>query len=184
MSLLLGFLFLFGVIHINPAVPAWKAHAVQTFGRGYGAIYGILSLFLLAGVMWAFQKTEPVTLYDVPDWGRTANFALSLVGFAFIGIFLFRGSWRNKIKYPMAIGVCLWALGHLFANGDQRTALLFVGLAGFAVLHAVLKSRTPHLPSEERSGHNLLSVLGGVALYGLAAQLHTVIAGVPVIVLH
>jgi uncharacterized membrane protein len=183
MILLFGFLFLFGVIHLNPAVPAWKAHAVQTFGRAYGALYGILSLALLFAVMWAFHRVGAAPLYAAPDWGRHGNFALSLIGFLFIGIFLFRGSWRNRVKYPMAIGISLWALGHLLANGDQRSTLLFVGLAGFSVLHAVLKSRVPFAPTVERDGHNLLSLLGGVALYGLAAQLHVVFAGVPVITL-
>jgi hypothetical protein len=35
-----------------------------------------------------------------------------------------------------------------------------------------------------REGHNMLSILAGVALYGVAIQLHVVFAGVPVIQLH
>jgi uncharacterized membrane protein len=183
MALLAALLLLFAIIHVNPAVPAWKTHAQQTFGKVYGPVYGILSLVLLAAVIWAFRHLDPIPLYTPPRFGVSANFALSLVGFIFIGIFLFRGSWRNSVKYPMAIGITFWALGHLIANGDQRTTLLFVGLAVAAILHAILNARKPFEPSVERQGHNLLSVLGGVALYGLATQLHMVIAGVPVVTL-
>ena len=184
MALLAALIFAFGIVHLNPAIPGWKAHAMKTFGKAYGPIYGILNLVLLFGVFWAFHRVAPESLYAAPTWGRHANFALSLVGFLCVGIFLFRGSWRNKLKYPMAMGVSLWALGHVLANGDNRTTLLFVGLAGFAVLHAVLKSRCgPFAPSVEREGHNLLSLMAGLALYGLAAQLHVVIAGVPLVTL-
>lgn len=184
MILLSALLLMFAIIHINSAMPAWKAHAVATFGRSYGAVQGIATLAILVGAFWAFRQIMPVALYEPPSWARYANFGFSLAGFIFIGIFLFRGSWRNRIRFPMAIGICLWATGHLLANGDQRTTLLFGGLAAIALLHAVLKSRNGlAVPGVERQGHNLLSVLGGIVLYGLAAQLHMVIAGVPLVTL-
>ncbi len=184
MALLALCIFVFGIVHLNPAIPAWRAHAQQTFGKAYGPVYGVVSLALLAGGLWAFRGTEVQPLYDPPTWGRHANFALSLVGFILLGIFLFRGSWRNSLRYPMAMAISAWALGHLLANGDTRTALLFGGLAFFALLQAVLKSHgNAFLPSEVRSGHNLLSILAGVALYGLAAQLHPLIAGVGLVTL-
>jgi hypothetical protein len=84
----------------------------------------------------------------------------------------------------MAIGIGFWAFGHLLANGDQRTTLLFGGLAAIAALFAFLKHQSGlYVPSEVRQGHNLISVLGGIALYGIAAQLHYVIAGVPLVTL-
>lgn len=184
MLLLASFLFLFGIIHINPAVPKWKAHAVATFGKAYAPLYGVLTLLLFAAVIWAFRQADDVTVYDPPSWGRHANFAFTLFAFLCLGIFAFRGSWRNGLKYPMAIGVSLWAFGHLFANGDQRALLMFGGLAVIAILFAVLKNTNGLFqPSEERQGHNLISILGGIALYGIAAQLHYVIAGVPLVTL-
>jgi uncharacterized membrane protein len=184
MVLLAAVMFLFGVIHINPAMPRWKAHAQQAFGKAYGPVYGILTLLLFAAVIWAFRQAEPGFIYEPPHWGRHANFAVTLLGFLCIGIFLFRGSWRNSLRYPMAIGVSLWAFGHLLANGDQRSVLLFAGMGVIAILFAVLKSRNgPFVPSEVRQGHNLISILGGIALYGIAAQLHYVIAGVPLVTL-
>ncbi len=184
MALLAAILFLFGVIHINPAMPKWKAHAVKTFGKSYGPIYGILSLLLFGAAIWAFRRAEPGFIYEPATWGRHANFLITLLGFLCIGIFAFRGSWRNTLKYPMAIGVSLWAFGHLLANGDQRSFLFFGGLASAAILHAVLKQfYVPFVPSDVRQGHNPISLLGGVALYGIAAQLHYAVAGVPLVTL-
>jgi uncharacterized membrane protein len=178
MGLLAACLFIFGIIHINPAIPSWKAHAVSTFGKAYGAVYGVLSLVLLAACLWAYRQVEPFQLYAPPDIGIYAKFAILFIGFIFLGIFAFRGSWRNSIKYPMAIGISILALGHLLSNGSNRSTLLFGGLAIIAIVHAAL--RRSALPSVEREGHNLLSLFGGLALFGLAVQLHTVFAGVPV----
>ena len=111
MVLLAALIFVFGILHLNAAIPNWKAHAVKTFGKAHGAVYGISNLVLLFAVFWAFHRVAPTTLYDPPDWGRHANFAFSLLGFLFIGIFLFRGSWRNRLKYPMAIGISLVGAG-------------------------------------------------------------------------
>jgi uncharacterized membrane protein len=184
MIFLAAVLLVFGVIHINPAVPKWKSHAAQTFGKAYGPIYGILTLVLFAAVIWAFRMADAEFLYEPPSWGRHANFGLTLLGFLCIGIFAFRGSWRNTLKYPMAIGVSLWAFGHLLANGDQRSVLMFAGLGVIAIVFAVLKnSNGLFVPSEVRQGHNLISLLGGIALYGIAAQLHDVIVGVPLVTL-
>ncbi len=184
MTLLASLLLLFGIIHINPAMPAWKAHAVKTFGKAYGPIYGVLTLVLFAAVIWAFRQAETVPLYDPPNWGRHANFGFTLLAFMCVGIFAFRGSWRNTLKYPMAMAVSLWSFGHLLANGDQRSLLMFGGFAVIAILFAVLKNANGvFVPSEVRQGHNLISILGGLALYGIAAQLHYVIAGVPLVTL-
>jgi uncharacterized membrane protein len=184
MTLLAAVLFVFGVIHINPAMPLWKAHAVQTFGKAYGPIYGILTLLLFAASIWAYRQAEPGFIYEPAVWGYHASFVSTLLGFLCIGIFAFRGSWRNTLKYPMAIGVTLWAFGHLLANGEQRSVLFFGGLAAISILFAVLKHHNGQfVPSEVRQGHDPLSLLGGIALYGIAAQLHYAVAGVALVTL-
>jgi uncharacterized membrane protein len=184
MTTLVFLLLAFGFAHLIPAFPGVKQALVARLGKAYGPLYGIATLVLLVATLWAFRQAPAIAVYTPPDWGYYANFALSLVGFIFIGIYLFRGSWRNSIKYAMAYGLGFWALGHLFANGDARTLMFFIGLAAFGFLHVWLKARQgAYVPSEERQGHNMLSVMAGVVLYGIAAQLHYVIAGVHVVAL-
>lgn len=182
MTVLVFLLAVFAAVHVIPAIPRAKAAAQRSLGKAYGAAYGMASLVLLVLCVWAFRQADPGFLYEPPAWGRHANFLLTLVAFLFIGIFLARGSWRNRLRYPMAIAVAFWAAGHLLANGEARSVTFIAGLAGAALLHAFLASRlTERTPSDERGGHNLLSVLFGLALYGLMAQLHGVLIGMPVI---
>ena len=106
---------------------------------------------------------------------------LTLIAFIFLGIFLFRGSWRQTVRFPMAFAAIFWASGHLLANGDLASIILFGGFLAYAVLHMVIGTLNGVRPSPVvRDGHNLLSVLGGIALYGVMTQLHMALIGVPV----
>jgi uncharacterized membrane protein len=182
MVLLAALIIAFGVVHIAPGVPAVKASLRAVLGRAYGPVYGVASLLLLVLALWALRTSDRPDAYFPPNWGRHANFLLSLIGFVFLGIFIFRGSWRNVIGYPMTLAVVFWSSGHLLANGDWGSVVFFGGLLLAAVIQAALLMQTGGpVAIETRQGHNLLSVLGGIALYGIVVQLHGVIAGVPVI---
>ena len=182
MALLVLFVLVFAVVHVLPAHAGVKETLKAQLGRGYGAAYGVLSLLLLAAMIWAYRQAEPGWIYDVPSWGRHANFALSLAGFICFGIFLFRGSWRDQLRYPMAIGVVLWAAGHLLANGDGKSLVLFGGLALSAIVHALVLARAGGTRiADIRKGHNFMSVIAGIALYGIMTQLHYAVTGMALV---
>jgi uncharacterized membrane protein len=180
MGLLIVVLVLFAAVHFVPSLPSLKAAAVGTLGKAYGPVYGIASLVLFAAAIWSFRQIAPQVLYAEPSWGKHANYGFSLLAFICLGIFLFRGSWRNTLRHPMALAIVLWAIGHLLANGDLGTTILFGGFALIALVQAALRSSAGIADGPVREGHNLLSILAGVALYGVAVQLHQIFAGVPV----
>lgn len=182
MLLLALLVAVFAAVHAAPAHVAVKNRLKTALGKAFGPLYGLLSLLLLAAMLWAYRMADPGIVYDVPSWGRYANFLLTLLGFLCLGIFLFRGSWRGKLRYPMALGVLLWAAGHLLANGDGKSLIFFGGLAAAAVLQAALMARAGEKPAYgARQGHDLLSILAGLALYALAAQLHYAVTGVSLV---
>jgi uncharacterized membrane protein len=77
--------------------------------------------------------------------------------------------------------VLLWATGHVLANGDSRSLMFFGGFAVIALVQVFVHSRLNEFaPTEERAGHNMLSILFGIAAYGVFAQLHGALIGVPV----
>lgn len=173
---------LFSVVHLTTAVPNFKSGFKARFGaKSFGPAFGLATLFSLALIVLAWRNSAYVAVYEPPAWGRIANHVLTLIGFLFLGIFLFRGSFRVSLKYPMAIAILFWAAGHLCANGDQASLILFGGMAIYAVLHVlVLMQNGGGAKTEVRQGHNLLSLMAGLALYALMAQLHGVLIGVAV----
>lgn len=174
--------FLEALLHLVAAVPSLKARLKAKIGeKAYGPVFGIASLVGIAIIVIGWRSAEFIPVYEPPTWGRHANFLMTLIAFICLGIFLFRGSLRQKLCFPMAIAAIFWASGHLMANGDQRSVILFGGFLIYAILHLAIGTANGVKPSPEvRSGHDLLSVLAGIALYGVMTQLHPVLIGVPV----
>jgi len=172
-------------LHLIAAVPAWKLGVKATTGeRLYGPLFGLASLAVLAVIVAGWRVSAFVPVYEPPAWGWLANFLLTFVGFLLFGVFLLRGSWRQRLRFPMGLAVIFWAAGHLFANGDRRSLILFGGLLAYAVAHIAIGLAQGVRPSPDvRQGHDLLSLLTGAALYGVMTQLHPVLIGVPVLVL-
>lgn len=174
----------FVAVHLIAAMPAAKASLKSRFGKAYGPGFGIASLVTLALVILAWRAREFVAVYEPPVWGRHATFSLVLIAFVFLGIWIFRGSWRQSIRFPFAIATIFWGFGHMFVRGDAASLILFGGIAAYGAAHLALGLAHGIQPTPEvRKGHNLLSILFGVAFYGVFTQLHAVLIGVPVLTL-
>lgn len=170
------------LLHLVAAVPALKTRLKLRVGeKAYGPVFGLASLIGIAIVVFGWRMADFVAVYEPPAWGRHANFGLTLVAFICLGIFIFRGSLRQRLRFPMAIGVMFWACGHLLANGDLASIILFGGFLGYAVAHVIIASANGMRPPPEvRTGHDLISIVLGIALYSVMAQAHGAIIGVPV----
>lgn len=182
MILLASGVLLTALTHLVAAVPPLKERLRAMVGaRAYGAAFGLTTLVGIGIIVLGWRQASAVPLYDPPAWGTLANFGLTLVAFICLGIFIFRGSLRQTLRFPMALAVIFWAAGHLLANGDLRGVILFGGFLVYALLHMAIGAAQGVRPSPEvRQGHDLVSVLIGVALYGVMTQLHGALIGVPV----
>ncbi len=174
---------LVSALHLIPALPEIKATVIARVGqRAYGPVFAMTSVVALAFIIVGWRMAEIVPVYEPAAWGRHVNFGLTLVGFVCLGIFLFRGSLRQRLRFPMGIAVLFWATGHLLANGDFRSLILFGGLLIYAILHMTIGMLQGVRPTPEiRSGHDFLAVMTGVALYGAMTQLHPILIGVPIL---
>src|SRR6202042_2588909 len=97
-----------------------------------------------------------------------------------------RGRIYTALKHPMLAGVKLWAAGHLLANGDLGSIILFGAFLGWAVFDRIsLKHRAdagaPPIPVGG-IGNDLIAVaVGAVAYLALAFVFHPVVIGVAVV---
>jgi len=174
----------FSAVHLVPAVPTLKARLAARVGPAYGPSFGLLSLVTLLLIIFGWRMSAFVPVYEPPAGGRYLTFGLVLLGFMGLGIFIFRGRLRQWIRFPLALGTIAWAAGHLFANGDLASLILFGGLMAYAVAHLLLGLAAGVRPTlDVRPGHDLLSILAGLALFGVMTQLHQSLIGVPVVTL-
>ncbi len=158
---------------------------------GESAFKGIYALVSLAGVAcmvigyssaWSTGiGTE--TVYDPPVWGRHATMLLVLIGFILIGASHGKGHLKLWLRNPMSIGIALWALGHLLANGTRFDVWLFGAFMVLGVLDVILSTMRGKAPSHEpRLRSDVVAVIVGVVLYAAFLLLfHPYILGVPVV---
>ena len=175
---------LFAACHLTLAVPSLRESWRARLGKFYGPGLGLLSLLPLVLIVLGWRMAPLSPVYDAPAWGRIATFVLVFLGFLCLGISCFRGSWRQRLRFPLAMGVAFWAVGHLCSNGDAASLVLFGGMLIYALSHLALGVANGVRPSPEiRQGHDVISLITGAALYGVVAQLHPLFTGVPVVTL-
>lgn len=182
MIILAAGVLLFVLLHGVAAVPRYKSWVKSRMGeRWYGPAFGLASVVALTVIVLGWRSSGFVLVYEPRLWGWYVNYALTFIGFLCLGIFLFRGSYRQRLRFPMAIATVFWAAGHLFANGDLASLILFGGLLVGNAAHMVVALANGIRPGHEvRAGHNGLSLIFGAALYGIMTQLHPAIIGVPI----
>ncbi|HUF44907.1 MAG TPA: NnrU family protein [Aestuariivirgaceae bacterium] len=181
MALLAIAVLAFALIHLIPAVPPVKARLQQRLGRAYGPVFGIAATVSLVLIAVGWRAAGYVAVYDPPMQGRQVTVGLLLLSFLCLGVFLFRGRLRQHLRFPLAIAVMLWGVGHLFANGDLASLILFGGLSAYAAAHFGFGRAYGMAPSRDvRSGHDVVSLIAGLALYIAMVQLHPILIGVPV----
>jgi uncharacterized membrane protein len=173
---------IFVLLHGVAAVPRLKSYVKSRTGeRWYGSVFGLASVLSIAVIVLGWRSSGFMPVYDPPLWGWYVNYVLTFLGFLCLGVFLFRGSFRQRLRFPMAIATVFWATGHLFANGDLASLILFGGLLAGNVAHMAVAAANGIRPTPEvRIGHNGLSLIFGAALYGIMTQLHPAVIGVPI----
>ena len=83
----------------------------------------------------------------------------------------------------MLIGILLWGIGHLLANGDLASVLLFASFVAYAVVDMALANAQGRVKQfEVKPVHDIMAVVGGTVVYAVFILLHPYIIGVPVVV--
>ena len=93
---------------------------------------------------------------------------------------------KKTLKHPMLVAVKVWALGHLLANGELNSILLFGSFLAYGVFDRImLKKRGDNgLPPDAKVSvmGDVLAVLIGLIIWGaMIFGLHEILFGRPVI---
>jgi uncharacterized membrane protein len=125
-------------------------HSVRVFGEGprgalqgrlgeggYKGVYSLLSLAGLVLIVMGYGATRenPQIVWIAPIWTRHVAALLTLVSFVLLAAAYLPGNAiKARLHHPMVLGVKVWALSHLLANGMRADILLFGGFLLWAVL--------------------------------------------------
>jgi uncharacterized membrane protein len=185
--MILGLAVFLGV-HVVPTIREQRAGLIARFGeQAYKGLFTVASLMGIILIGYGFARYRAagyIELWHPPSWTRHLNNILMWPSIVCIVAAYIPGDIKRVLKHPMLVGVKLWALAHLIANGDLGSIVLFGSFIAWAGYDRItLKRRSdpgaPQLPSAGH-GNDIMAVIVGTLLYlALGFWFHPYIIGVP-----
>ena len=193
--MILGLVLFLGA-HTLTTRRAARASLISSIGEGgYKIAYSLVSVAGIALIAYGFSVYRAGGYIDV--WEGLVSpgvlrglkhftVALMLPAAILLVAAYLRGRIYTAVKHPMLTAVKLWAAGHLLANGDLGSIILFGSFLAWAVYDRIsLKSRSdagaPPIPVGGVTNDILAVVVGVVVYVALVFAFHPVVIGVPVV---
>ena len=185
--LVLGLVLFLGVHSLRIFANEWRTRTISARGeKFYKGLYTLVSLAGFALIVWGYglARHNPVVLWNPPRGMNHLAALLMLFSFVLlVAAYVPRNAIKAKLHHPMILGVKVWALAHLLANGMLADAVLF----GAFLVWAVFDFRAAR--RRDREGNvqyaagtakgTTIAVVVGLVAYGVfAAWLHAVLIGV------
>ncbi len=185
--LILGLLVFLGVHSIRIFADDLRTRRIAKLGLpAWKAIFALLSVAGLVLMAYGFgiARTTPVVLWLGAKWARDAAGLFTLVAFMLIvSAYVPNSRIRGLVGHPMVIGVKIWALGHLLANGNLNDLMLFGSILAWAVMdYRSLRQRDRAAGTTRDPGswaNDIITIpVAVVGWYVFALYIHRVLIGV------
>src|SRR5262245_22033247 len=175
--------------HVFITVRPERAKLIARLGEGaYKGLFSLVSIIGIILIAYGFARyhaTGWIEIWSPPRWTRHVTEALMWPAVIFVLAAYIPGHIKRVLKHPMLVGVKLWALAHLIANGDLGSIILFGSFLAWAAFDRVtLKHRSDAgAPPIAVGGYrnDFIAVVAGTLVYfALGFWFHPYIIGVPV----
>lgn len=168
---------LWSFTHLVPAVaPALRKSVADRLGEnGYKGLFALLIVLSIYLIISGWKASVPEFVYLPPVWGRHVTALLVLIGFILFHAPYPPNNLKRLLRHPQLTGVMCWGIGHLLANGEGRSIILFGGLTIWALLEIVLINRrdpTWIRPDPVPRRKDVVLIAGGIVIYVIVAAAH------------
>ncbi|MEA3023490.1 MAG: hypothetical protein QOK01_2342 [Alphaproteobacteria bacterium] len=186
--LLLGLAVFLGA-HVFVTRRAARAALIVRIGEWpYKGLFALVSILGLALIVWGFADYRAaglIMVWSPPAWTRHLTVALMWPATICVTAAYIQGDIKRILKHPMLVGIKLWAVAHLIANGDLGAIILFGSVLAWAVYDRItLKRRSdpgaPPIPIGGRTNDVIAVVVGTILYLALGFVFHPLVIGVPV----
>jgi len=140
---------------------------------------------VLIGFGFARYRAEGlIPVWYPPAWTRQIVVAAMWPASIAVVAAYIPGDIKRVLKHPMLVGVKIWAVAHLCANGDLGGMILFAAVLAWAVYDRItLKRRSdpgaPPIPLGGRRNDIIAIVVGTILYLALGFVFHPIVIGLP-----
>jgi uncharacterized membrane protein len=151
----------------------------------YKVFYSLISVagLILMGWGYAFTRNDGVMAYQPMAGARHVTMLLVFLGFVFIASNDGKGYIRAWLKHPFSIGVSLWAIGHLLANGKMPLVMIASTMLAVSIcdiLSSIIRQEKMHFSPQIK--RDIIAIIAGVVVYAVFLfAFHPYILGVPIL---
>ncbi len=181
--LFLGILLWSGVHYIPSLAPNFRSGLIEKLGNGYRGLFSATVVASIVLLVFGWKSMEPEILYDpLPDAVQIAS-VLMIIAFYLFAAAHGPSNIKRITRHPMLMGVIVWGVAHLIANGDSRSALLFGGMIIWAIVEILAINRRDgdyEKPEPAPMKKDVIKVIAAIVVYGVLVFAHPYFTGVPV----
>lgn len=175
-KLILGVL-VWSFAHLIPAVAVdFRKNLIGKLGeKPYKGIFALLMVLAIYLIISGWRATIPESLYIPPTWGRHATSLLVLFGFILFAASHKPNNIKRIIRHPQLTGLLCWGVGHLLANGEARSIVLFGGLTAWAIVEIIFLNRRDGAwvkPEPTPRKSDIITLVIGLVVYLVFAFAH------------
>lgn len=174
LTLFLGLVVFLGVHSVQALLPEQRQLWQARWGAGaYKGLYSLLSLAGLVLMVWGYGEARhhPVVIFEPPRALVHASFLLMGISMVLlVAAYWPRNQIRARLRHPMTLGIKVWALAHLLANGTLADLMLFGTFLLWAVVVFRSARRRPVAPAAERPASitaTVATVMLGLGVWAL-----------------
>lgn len=183
MLLLILGIAIWSLIHFIPASAVEiRSNLIRRFGAGpYKATFAVITLASLLLMIFGWPNASKALLYIPPAQGALIALLLTFIAFVLFFAPYMANNFRRLIRHPQLVGVIFWGSGHLLANGESRSVVLFGGLAIWALIEILLLNRRDGSWSKPATAPvfaDIKLLLVGAGLFTLFMFSHQLLFGV------
>jgi len=185
--LILGLSIFLGVHSVRIVADDWRTRTRAHIGAlPWKGLYSTASLLGFALIVWGFGlvRQQPVQLWSPPVALRHLASLLTLLAFVLLVAAYVPGNIiKQRIHHPMVLGVKVWALAHLLANGNLGHVVLFGSFLLWAIFDFTAARRRDRRLGTRYAGGTagatgITVALGVGAWIAFALWLHGLLIGV------
>ena len=137
--LIIGLVVFLGVHSVRIVADDWRSAQIEKLGpKKWKGLYALVSIvgFALIVIGYGMARQAPVVLYTPPVWMRHLGSLLTVPAFILLTAAYVSGTRiKRAVGHPMVLGVKVWAVAHLLANGTLADLALFGSFLVLAVFN-------------------------------------------------